>query len=107
MCVCTYIYTQVYIAPLCPALCDPMDYSPPGSSVHGIFQARMLKWVAFPSPGDLPNAEMEPESPARAGRFFTTEPPGKPHAHVCMYTHIYNIDKVKHMVFFWSPGKDR
>ena len=31
----------------CPTLCDPMDYSPPGSSVHGIFQARVLKWVAI------------------------------------------------------------
>jgi len=29
-------------------LCDPMDYSPPGSSVHGIFQARILEWVAVP-----------------------------------------------------------
>ena len=31
----------------CPTLCDPMDCSPPGSSVHGIFQARILEWVAF------------------------------------------------------------
>ena len=33
-----------------PTLCDPMDYSLPGSSIHGIFQARILEWVAFPSP---------------------------------------------------------
>ena len=33
----------------CPTLCDPMDYSPPGSSVNGILQARMLEWVAMPS----------------------------------------------------------
>ena len=32
---------------LCPTLCDPMDYSPPGSSVHGILQARILEWVAM------------------------------------------------------------
>ena len=32
---------------LCPTLCDPMDYSLPGSSVHGIFQARVLEWGAF------------------------------------------------------------
>ena len=31
----------------CPTLCDPMDYSPPGSSVHGIFQARVLEWGAI------------------------------------------------------------
>ena len=33
---------------MCPTLCDPMDCSPPGSSVHGIFQARIMEWVAFP-----------------------------------------------------------
>ena len=35
------------VAQLCPALCDPMDYSLPGSSVHGIFQAEILEWVAI------------------------------------------------------------
>ena len=33
----------------CPTLCNPMDYSPPSSSVHEILQARMLEWVAMPS----------------------------------------------------------
>ena len=33
----------------CPTLCDPKDRTPPGSSVHGIFQARILEWVAMPS----------------------------------------------------------
>ena len=33
----------------CPTLCDPMDCSLPGSSVHGIFQTRILEWVAVPS----------------------------------------------------------
>ena len=33
----------------CPTLCNPMDCSPPGSSVHGILQARVLEWVAMPS----------------------------------------------------------
>ena len=63
----------------CSTLCDPMDRSLPGSSVHGLSQARMLEWVAFPSQGDFPNLGTEPVSPvspALAGRFFTTEPPG-------------------------------
>ena len=34
--------------------------------------------MPFPSPGDIPDPEIEPMSPALAGRFFTTEPPGKP-----------------------------
>ena len=37
----------VLVTQLCPTLCDPMDYSPPGSSVHGIFQAGILEWVAM------------------------------------------------------------
>ena len=37
----------VLVTQSCPALCDPMDYSLPGSSVHGILQARILEWVAI------------------------------------------------------------
>ena len=63
---------------LCPTLCDPFDYSPPGSSVHGILQARYWSELPFPAAGHLPDPEIKPVSPALAGRFFTTEPPGKP-----------------------------
>ena len=52
-----------------------MDYSPPGSSTHGILQARILEWAAIPPPGDLPNPVTEPasvRSPALTGGFFTT-----------------------------------
>ena len=67
----------------CPTLCDAIDYSPPDSSVHGLFQARILEWVAISSSGGLPIPGFEPASPvssaspALAGGFFTTEPPGK------------------------------
>ena len=54
----------------CPTVCDPMDYSPPGSSVHGIFQARILKGLPFPTLGDLPYTGIKPASPALVGRFF-------------------------------------
>ena len=40
---------KVLVAQLCPALCNPMDCSLPGSSVHGVLQARLLEWVAMPS----------------------------------------------------------
>ena len=56
----------------CLTLCNPMDCSPPGPSVHGIIQARILEWVAItslPKPGIKPMSLM---SPALAGRFFTT-----------------------------------
>ena len=55
-----------------------MNYSPSGSSVHGILQARILESVAISFSEDLPDPGIEPGSPALAGRFFTTEPPGKP-----------------------------
>ena len=61
--------TQSYLT-----LGDPMDCSLPGSSVHGILQARILEWVAI-SYSDLPNPGIEPmslASPALTGRFFTT-----------------------------------
>ena len=58
-------------------LCDPMDCSLPVSSVHGVFQARILEWVAIPTPGVLPDAGIEPKSPALADVFFSNEPPGK------------------------------
>ena len=48
-----------------------MDCSPPASSVHGIFQARVLEWLPFPSE-DLPDPGIEPASPILAGEFFTT-----------------------------------
>ena len=65
----------------CLTLCDPMDWSPPGSSVHGILQASVLEWVATPSSRDLPYWGIKPKSlksPALAGRFFIILPPGKP-----------------------------
>ena len=111
----------------CLTLCDPIDGSPPGSTVPGILQARILEWVAisfskawkwkvkvkslsharllatseiiayqappsmgfsrqeywsglpFPSPGDLPNSETEPGSPALKAYSLLSEPPGKMH----------------------------
>ena len=58
-----------------PTLCDPMDCSLPGSSVHGILQARILEWVAMP----FSRGSSQPRDPIwvshTAGRFLTSEPP--------------------------------
>ena len=51
------------VAQLCPTLWDHMACSLPGSSVHGIFQARILEWVAIFLPGDLPDLGIKPISP--------------------------------------------
>ena len=61
-----------------------MVCSPPGSSLHGISQARILEWVVISTPGYLPN----PGSPALAGGFFTTEPPGKTYIFIYIYVYI-------------------
>ena len=61
----------------CPTLCDFMDCRLPGSSIHGILQARVLEWVPCPSPGDLPDPGTEPMSPALQADALTSEPPGK------------------------------
>ena len=45
------VKSESEVAQLCPTLSDPMDCSPPGSSAHGIFQARVLEWVAIGANG--------------------------------------------------------
>ena len=62
----------------CPALCDPMDCSLPGSSVHGILPARISNWVPFP--GDLHDPGIEPRSPALQAASLPADLPGKPQA---------------------------
>ena len=72
---------EVLVAQLCPTVCNLMDRSPPGSSVHGILQARILEWVAIPfSRGSscLKDRTQVFCVSCIAGEFFTAEPPGKP-----------------------------
>ena len=61
----------------CLTLCDPMDCSPPGSFVHGIFQERILEWVAISFSRVSSQPRDRTQVSHTAGRFFTTEPPGK------------------------------
>ena len=59
--------------------CDAMDCNLPGSSVHGILQARILEWVAISFPRDLLDSGIEPRSPALQVDSVSTELWGKPH----------------------------
>ena len=64
-CVCVHIVNAcAQSLQLCPTLCDTMGYSLPGSSVHGILQARLLEWVAMLSSRGSPKPGTEPGSPA-------------------------------------------
>ena len=64
---------RVKVSPSCPSLWDPMVYTVPG-----ILQARILEWVAFPPPGDLPNPGIKARSPALHVDSLPAEPQGKP-----------------------------
>ena len=74
--ICAFVHVQLLQS--CLILCDPVDCRPPGSSVLGILQARILEWVAMPSfrgscrPRDGTNVSWF------RGGFFTAEPLGKP-----------------------------
>ena len=67
-------WSEVKVTQSCPILCNPMDYR-----VHGILQARILEWVAFPFlRGHLPNPGIEHRSPALKVDSLPAEPTGKP-----------------------------
>ena len=62
----------------CLTLCHLVNCSLPDSPVPGILQARILEWLLFPSPGDLPNPGLEPGSPVLQADSLLSKPPGKP-----------------------------
>ena len=88
--ICIYIYICTYavlclVALLCPTLCDPLDCSPPGSSVHGILQARILEWIAMPSSRGFSQPRDLTCVSCIAGGFFTSWPAREAH----LYLHLY------------------
>ena len=80
-----------------PTLYHPMDCSPPGSSVHGNLQARVVEWVAIPFSRDLPNAGTEPRSPALRADSSLSEPTGKPQESV------FSLLMAKVQSLVWEP----
>ena len=67
------IINCVHVCSVMSDSCDPTDCSPPGSSVHGIFQARVLEWLPCHPPGDLPDPGIKPAyivSPALQGILY-------------------------------------
>ena len=69
---------KVLVKLSCLTLCDPMDCSSPGSYVHRILHGRILKLVAIPSPGYLPEPGFKERSPTMQVNSLSSEPPGKP-----------------------------
>ena len=75
-------YTEVTRS--CPTPCDPMDYRLPGSSVHGIFQARILEWVAISFSRESSQPRDRIWSPTLQADSLPSEPPGKPNCSISM-----------------------
>ena len=73
------MYVLCLVTQLCPTLCDPVDYSLPGSSLSMGF-SRQEHWTGLPCPppGDLPDPGVEPRSPALQADSLPSELPGKP-----------------------------
>ena len=81
-------FEVVLVAQSCLTLCRPMDCSPPGSSIHGILQARVLEWVAIPSSRGSFQLRAQTQVSCIAGSFFTIWVPG----HRWLTTPISHID---------------
>ena len=84
------------VAQSCPTLCDPVDCSPPGFSIHGILQARILEWVAISFSRGSSDPGIEPWSPTLEADALTSEPPGKSlgcHQHQAVHAFICVVNK--------------
>ena len=91
VCVCASMYMNMYseVTQLCLTLCDPVGCSLPGSSIHGILQARILEWVAISFSKDHPNPGIEPGSPTLQADTLPSEPPGTSvYVYMCYYKDI-------------------
>ena len=82
----------------CLTLCDPMNYSPPSSSVHGISQARILRWVAISFSRESSQSRDWNRVSCLAGGFLTTEPPGSEHWGTCVFLN-YSFLRVYGAIF--------
>ena len=97
------------VAQLCPTLCDPMDCSPPDSSVHGISQARILEWVAIPFSRGSSQPRDWTQVSCIASRFFTLwatrEAPFKPlyKSYITGYKFLFRYVICKYFLLFCDP----
>ena len=77
------------VAESCPTLYDPMGCSPPGSSVHVIFQGRILEWFVTSFSRGFPHPQIEPGAPEMQADSLPTESPGKSTDVYTIYIHSY------------------
>ena len=89
-----HLISEVLVAESWSTLYNPMNCSPPGSSAHGILQARILEGLSFPPPGDLPDPGIEPGSPVLQADALLTELRGNP-------SHLIRTDSNAFLFYSW------
>ena len=98
------------VAKLCPILQDPMGCSLPGSSAHGVSQAKILEWIAISSARGSSPPRIKPAflaSPALQADSLSTEPPGKPKEFVIYVENTYisaEDTKIRHSQSSWGSS---
>ena len=85
---------KVLVAQLCPTLCDPMNCSPLAPLFMGFSRHEYWNGSPFPSPGDFPDPEIEPRSPALQADSLPSEPPGKP-----IYSSVYMLIPSSQLIY--------
>ena len=110
VCVCVYIYIACVLSHFTTvALCNYMDCSPPGSSVSGILQARILEWVAIPSSRRSSRPRDQTHVFCITGGFFTAEPEGMPL--YIVYHNTIHLNKnalgMSRLLFLFQPNSKK
>ena len=95
------LHVCVLVAQSYLTLCDPMNYSLPVSSIHGILQARILEWVAIPSLGDLPDPGIKPGAPTSQADSLPSEPAENPFS-ICIHLLFFLYSMLKEVSLFLS-----
>ena len=94
------------VAQSCPTLCNPMNYNPPGFSVHGILQARILEWVPIAFSRGSSRPRIEPGFPALQANSLPQSHQGSPYlfqwSWYCLFCILRWLSKCSHSLFFDS-----
>ena len=99
---CMKVKSESEVAQSCPTLSDPMDCSPPGSSVHGIFQARALEWVAIAFSDYQPRQPIKKQKHYCANKGPFSQSYGFPSSHVWMWESDYKESWAPKNWCFWT-----
>ena len=108
VCACMCVCMCVLVAQSCATVCNPVDCSFPGSSVHGILQARVLEWVAFPFSKGSSQPWDWTQIPSIAARFFTIWATREASSAISLPTHFtlaHLHSRASHQVHDRNPGK--